>query len=161
MKEINPHKIWYRIKIFPFIYISFDMQSSHLLQHLLHWHYSVGLALFFVSSASFSMFPTVLEVHHGVYRQRPTILQRQQYVCLQLQFRSPLVEAIGKEQIVFPTPPTATNSSQFGPLFNTRHHTYMYSCRNHCFHGNYTSKSRSYSVKTANFEVTWVDFSVN
>lgn len=33
-----------------------------------------------------------------------TILQRQQYVCLQLQFRSPLVEAIGKEQIVPPQP---------------------------------------------------------
>jgi hypothetical protein len=45
------------------------------------------------------MFLTVRGVHRGVYRQRPTILQRQQYVCLQLQFRSPLVEAIGKEQI--------------------------------------------------------------
>lgn len=52
------------------------------------------------------MSTTVLEIHHGVYRKRRTgtILQGQKYVCVQLQFRSPLVEAIGKEQIASPSP---------------------------------------------------------
>jgi hypothetical protein len=79
----------------------------------------LGLTLFFFSSVSFSMFQAVLEVHHGVYRQRPTILQRQQYVCLQLQFRSPLVEAIGKEQIVFPFPPQPPTSVSSGHIQHT------------------------------------------
>jgi len=53
-----------------------------------------GAALSQVSH--FSMFLTVRRVHRAVYRQRPAIQQLQQDVCLQLQFRSPLVEAIGK-----------------------------------------------------------------
>jgi hypothetical protein len=49
-----------------------------------------------LSGVLFYVFLTVRGVHHGVYRQPPAIQQLQQYVCLQLQFRSPLVEAIGK-----------------------------------------------------------------
>jgi len=63
---------------------------------------------------------TVRGVHPAVYRQRPAIQQLQQDVCLQLQFRSPLVEAIGKRANI----PLPFLGSQFGPLTDAHLPTY-------------------------------------
>jgi len=102
------------------------------------------------------MFLTVHGVHHGVYRQRPAIQQLQRDVCLQLQFRSPLVEAIGKRaNIPLPFPGRVS----LGPLTDAPPPPYVLRL---CSGMNYTSDTDYSSEKMIeqNFKVAAIDFTL-